>query len=95
MGESSILPEACPHCYEQIRNTAKVIYGYTDDGDKELNARDGKDLYLAGCVPDSYGINLKTPITGELNWYYPMNYCNRCGKFFNYVTMDEALMVTP
>lgn len=84
--------EPCPHFHNNGKhNTARVIYGYTDDGDQELNDRDGKDLYLAGCVPDSYGITLKN----EPDWYYPMNYCNRCQKFFNYAKSDIALGESP
>jgi hypothetical protein len=86
--------EPCPHFHKGKHNTARVIYGYTDDGDQELNDRDGKDLYLAGCVPDGYGINLKTS-SGEIEWYYPMNFCNRCKKFFNYVEIDIALGESP
>ena len=49
-------------------------WGYTDDSDKDLNARDDVDLWLAGCVPDSYGVD----VHGK--WYYPKRRSGNCNK---------------
>ena len=89
-------PSRCPHCIKEHRDTARVIYGYTDDSDDELNDRHGKDLYLAGCVPDGYGINIARTDGGEPEmWVYPSRYCNICKKYFDYVDMDTALRESP
>ncbi len=77
----------CPHC--QKNNWGRMIYGYTDDSDSELNARDLKDLYLAGCVPDSYGVDV------EGKWFFPTKHCNFCKKFFDFKDDSEAFMESP
>jgi len=96
ISEKDNKPKPCPRCTTLIEkpiNTARVIYGYTDDGDRELNERDGKDLYLAGCVPDSYGADVI--IGGVHTWVFPMNYCNVCENFFNYAEENVALSQEP
>lgn len=83
--------QTCPHHYGPNKpKLLRVIYGYTDDSDDKLNARDGIDLYFAGCVPDGYGINIES---GE--WRYPTRYCKSCKKFSYYDTMEEALGESP
>jgi hypothetical protein len=86
-------PDPCPHCINKEMNTARVIYGYSDD-DTELNDRDGKDLYLAGCVPDSYGVDFVSP-DGERTWFYPTRFCNECKKFFMYEIPEKAISERP
>ena len=78
---------ACPEC--KSINTAMMIYGYTDDSDQELNDRYGKDLYLAGCVPDRFGKLLN----GE--WIYPKRHCNDCKIFYDYAPDNEVLCQSP
>lgn len=85
-------PDSCPYCNDKDIDTARVIYGYIDD--KEINDRNGKDLYLAGCVPDNYGIDFFSP-DGERTWYFPTRYCNKCEKFFMYEILDKALSEGP
>lgn len=75
----------CPyHIRERDDDYGRVIYGYTDDGDLELNKRDFKDLYLAGCVPDSYGVLIGS------KWHFPTKRCNICKKFFDYKTEEDG-----
>lgn len=88
-------PDPCPHCIDEDKNTVRVIYGYTDDGDQDLNDRHGKDLYLAGCVPDGYGIDYISPTNRSRTWYYPTRYCISCKKFFMYEMLDKALAEAP
>ena len=76
----------CPYC--ERNELARVIYGYVGDIEHELIER--KDLYLAGCVPDSYGINV------EDKWYFPTRYCNKCKRFSYYLDdMDRVLGESP
>ena len=82
--------EKCPHSYpnEKHGTLARVIYGYMGDND-EAQDRDGKDLYLAGCVMDGFGIDI------EGNWYYPTRYCNFCKTFSRYMSENSALKESP
>jgi hypothetical protein len=67
----------CQYC--ESENTADVIYGYVDEDDKVQQKKEARgEIFLAGCVPDSYGINI------DSNWYFPRKVCNECKRFFNY-----------
>ena len=90
--DDELFDYACSHCGST--NTARMIYGYTDDSDEELNARDGKDLYLAGCVPDRFMV--KHIVKGSVVWKIPKRYCNDCKEFHDFTDNEgEALTQSP
>ena len=74
----------CPNCGEE--NYGRIVYGYYDDSDESLRERDGKDIWLAGCVPDSYG----KWSNDEEDWVYPIKRCNSCKTFYDYRTEQNG-----
>lgn len=67
---------SCPHCHNT--DTQEVIFGYSEDNPELLQKEKLGLVYLTGCVPDSYGVD----IGGK--WFYPKNRCDQCKKFFNF-----------
>lgn len=80
--------EMCPNC-NSGKPLQRIIYGYTDDSDKDLNARVDVDIWLAGCVPDRYGVD----VNGE--WYYPKRRCGDCKKVCRFTNIVSALNESP
>ena len=76
----------CPYCnYDPKKGHGKMIYGLIEDSDEETWSHHRKDLYLAGCVPDGYAVEIKDKL------YLPKKRCNTCGRFFDYDDWDVAM----